>query len=130
MEEKGENRPPAGSLPVDFMASSLLREPWKAIKAIKPDKGKVKLTIGDQYSYVEAEKPNVFRDLEKSFTFLNPSFWFMKSRFGSPARARFLTQTQFITKAGRFPTGLLEDVLGKVRQNRHRFLISSPFTAL
>lgn len=100
---------------VDLMSTSLAREPWKVIKSIKPDKEKARLVIGDQYSHVETDKPAVFRELQKAFTFLNPSFWFMKQRFGSHARARFLTQTQFITQAGRFPTGILEDVIGRVR---------------
>jgi hypothetical protein len=58
----------------------------------------------------------VFGEVRKAFSFLNPSFWFMRGRFGgSGAAARFATQTAFISDKGKFPTGILEDVLAKVR---------------
>ena len=106
------------------MATSAARTSWRAV-APKVYKGKATIHIGDQYSRVSTENETSFNELRKRFSFLHPSFWFMRNRFGgSGARSRFATTTAFITQKGRFPTGLLNDVTGEVRwETRRRHLI-------
>ena len=93
-----------------------LKTSWREYSSDGRWSGKAKLILGDQYSRVEVEREESFRELRKRFSFLHPSFWFMRGRFGgSGARSRFATQTAFITEKGRFPTGLLEDIEANVR---------------
>lgn len=98
------------------MAQALVRTSWRPKSRTKKANGTAQIVIGDQYSRVVAEKEETLRALRKQFSFLHPSFWFMRGRFGgSGARSRFATTTNFITEKGRFATGLLESVAGEVR---------------
>lgn len=101
------------------MASQLVRTSWSPAVAAKTPRGSAKIVIGDQYSHVTTEKDEVFRSLRQQFSHLHPSFFFMRGRFGgSSARSRFATTTNFITERGRFPTGLLDDIIGEVRSSK------------
>lgn len=126
-EEKG--RPTRKVIQTSFpslMALSTVRNSLRKYASEKRWQGKSKLVLGDQYSRVTLDSDESFRELRKRFSFLHPSFWFMRGRFGgSGARSRFATQTHFITEKGRFPTGLLEDVTHNVRFRSSFFMIAS-----
>lgn len=113
------------------MALSTVRNSLRKYAGEKRWQGKSKLVLGDQYSRVTLESDESFKELRKRFSFLHPSFWFMRGRFGgSGARSRFATQTHFITEKGRFPTGLLEDVTHNVRFSINNLMIACLCTAL
>lgn len=98
------------------MASQLVRTSWRPIVTTKASRGSAKIVIGDQYCHLTTERDEVFRSLRQQFSHLHPSFFFMRGRFGgSSGRSRFATTTNFISEKGRFPTGLLDDIIGEVR---------------
>jgi hypothetical protein len=116
-KQKKKNGKVGGDSSIIFvMASNVLRTSWRLANPEKRWKGKAKIVIGDHYSKVTSESDDIFRELRKGFSFLHPSFWFMRGRFGgSSAKSRFASQTAFISEKGRFPTGLLSDVILNVR---------------